>query len=180
MDVELYTFGHGRLAAGDITELLAGAGITSVVDIRSAPGSRHNPDVARSELQRWLPEHGVAYRWDKRLGGFRKTPADSPDVAWRGDAFRAYAAHTRDPRFLAAMDELTDTLALARTAVMCSEAVWWRCHRRVVADFAELARAVPVRHLMHDGRLQRHPTSEGARLREDGLVVYDGFDAGNS
>ncbi len=170
----LLTFGHGTVGVDEIVALLQGAGVTTLVDVRSAPGSRRNPQVARGELERWLPEHGIGYRWDKRLGGFRRVPPDSPDTAWRNDAFRAYAAHTRDARFLAAMDELLPAARESRTAVMCSESVWWRCHRRLIADFATLARDTPVRHLMHDGRLMEHRLSPGVRLRDDGLLVYDG------
>jgi uncharacterized protein (DUF488 family) len=80
----------------------------------------------------------------------------------------------RRPEFLAAIDDVLAQAAAQRLAVMCSESVWWRCHRRLIADFAEVARGVPVRHLMHDGRLVAHRGSPGVRLREDGLLVYDG------
>jgi uncharacterized protein (DUF488 family) len=169
----LVTFGHGTAAAGRIAELLRGAGVAAVTDIRTAPGSRRNPHVARAELERWLPEHGIGYRWEKRLGGFRTAAPDSPDTAWREPAFRGYAGHMREPGFLAAIDEVLDQAASEVTAVMCSESVWWRCHRRLVADFVSAARQVPVRHLMHDGRLLPHQPSEGLRLRDDGLLVYD-------
>ncbi|MEU3344889.1 DUF488 domain-containing protein [Streptomyces sp. NPDC006700] len=170
----LVTFGHGTADRERLTELIRGAGIAVVVDIRTAPGSRHNPDAGRERLRQWLPEAGVAYRWEPRLGGFRKVPADSPDTVWRNDAFRGYAAHTRTDEFLDAITQLLDEAAGRRTAVMCAEAVWWRCHRRIVADFVELARERPVLHLMPDGRLVPHRLSEGVRLREDGLLVYDG------
>lgn len=173
-DQQLVTFGHGTADIETITSLLRGAGVVSLVDVRIAPGSRRNPAAARTELERSLPERGIAYRWDKRLGGFRKVPPDSPDVVWRNDAFRGYAAHMRTDTFRAAADELLAESAEHPTAVMCSESVWWRCHRRLIADFAVLARDVPACHLMHDGRLEEHRASEGARLREDGLLVYDG------
>jgi uncharacterized protein (DUF488 family) len=80
----------------------------------------------------------------------------------------------RRPEFLAAIDDVLVQAAAQRLAVMCSESVWWRCHRRLIADFAEIARGVPVRHLMHDGRLAAHRLSPGVRLRADGLLVYDG------
>ena len=168
------TFGHGTAAIEEIISLLRGAGVVSLVDVRPAPGSRRNPAVARTELERSLPESGIGYRWEKRLGGFRKVPAGSPDVVWRNDAFRGYAAHMRTDPFLVAVDEVLVEAAERPTAVMCSESVWWRCHRRMIADFALFARGVPVSHLMHDGRLEKHRVSEGARLRDDGLLVYDG------
>jgi uncharacterized protein (DUF488 family) len=169
----LITFGHGTASAERIAALLLSAGVSTVVDVRTAPGSRRNPHVARAELERWLPGYGISYRWEKRLGGFRRPAPDSPDVAWREQAFRGYAGHMRQPDFLAAIDDVLARAATQHLALMCSESVWWRCHRRLIADFAEVARDVPVRHLMHDGRLAQHHLSPGARLRADGLLVYD-------
>jgi uncharacterized protein (DUF488 family) len=168
----LLTFGHGTATAGQMTDLLHGAGVTVLVDVRIAPGSRRHPHVARAELERWLPEAGISYRWDKRLGGFRKPGPDSPDVAWREEMFRGYAAHMRTADFSAAVDEVLT--AADPTAVMCAESLWWRCHRRMIADFVSAARDVPVRHLLHDGRLEEHRLSPGLRRRDDGLLVYDG------
>jgi uncharacterized protein (DUF488 family) len=169
----LLTFGHGTAGRDRLTSLLQGAGVTAVVDVRTAPGSRRNPDARREALAQWLPAAGLGYRWDQRLGGFRKPAPDSPDVFWENASFRGYAGHTREPDFLAAMDELLAQAADDRTAVMCAEAVWWRCHRRLIADFAVLARHATVQHLTHDGRLTDHSPTPGARLREDGLLVYD-------
>ncbi|GGW47015.1 DUF488 domain-containing protein [Streptomyces griseoloalbus] len=170
---ELSTFGHGTAGRDALTALLHDARIAAVVDVRIAPGSRRDPDMTRRRLATWLPEEGISYRWERDLGGFRKPPPDSPDIIWRNTSFRGYAAHTRTPEFLAAMDVLLERAAREPTAVMCGEAVWWRCHRRLIADFAVLARGVPVRHLMHDGRHTRHSPTPGARLRDDGLIVYD-------
>jgi uncharacterized protein (DUF488 family) len=169
----LLTFGHGTATAERMTELLRGAGVAVLVDVRTAPGSRRHPHVARAELERWLPEAGIAYRWDKRLGGFRKAAPDSPDTVWREDMFRGYAAHMRTDGFQAAMDEVLAQSGTDRTAVMCAESLWWRCHRRLLADFAAAARGVPVRHLLHDGRTEEHRLSPGLRRRDDGLLVYD-------
>jgi len=169
----LLTFGHGTATAERMTELLHGAGVAALVDVRTAPGSRRHPHVARAELERWLPEAGISYRWDKRLGGFRKAAPDSPDTAWREDMFRGYAAHMRTGDFRAAMDELLTQAGTDRTAVMCAESLWWRCHRRLLADFAVAARGEPVRHLLHDGRIEEHRLSPGLRRRDDGLLVYD-------
>jgi uncharacterized protein (DUF488 family) len=169
----LVTFGHGTASAEQMTELLRGAGVVALVDVRTAPGSRRHPQVARAELERWLPEAGISYRWEKRLGGFRKPGSESADVAWREEMFRGYAEHMRSGEFLAAADELLAQAELDSTAVMCAESLWWRCHRRLLADFVSAARGVPVRHLLHDGRLEEHRLSPGLRLREDGLLVYD-------
>lgn len=170
---ELITFGHGTADRTALAELLRGAGVAAVVDVRTAPGSRRDPDLSRQRLARWMPEEHIAYRWEGRLGGWRKPPSDSPDTVWRNESFRGYAAHTRTPEFVAAMDVLMRQAAGGRTAVMCGEAVWWRCHRRLIADFAVLSRGALVLHLMHDGRLMPHSPTPGARLRGDGLLVYD-------
>ncbi len=87
--------------------------------------------------------------------------------------FRGYAAHMRTDGFLAAADELLGQARTDATAVMCAESLWWRCHRRLLADFVTVARGVPVRHLLHDGRLEEHRLSPGLRRRDDSLLVYD-------
>lgn len=168
----LVTVGHGTHPAERFLDLLRSAGIQSLVDVRIGPGSRRNPQFARGELGRWLPAGGVEYRWDKRLGGFRRLPADSPDTALRNDSFRAYAAHMRSAQFIEAIGELLDQAAGRRTAIMCSESVWWRCHRRMIADHVQLLHGLPVRHLMPDGRLSEHPPTGGVRVAGDTLI-YD-------
>jgi uncharacterized protein (DUF488 family) len=173
----LLTFGHGAASAEQMISLLQGAGISVLVDVRTAPGSRRHPHVARAELQRWLPEAGISYRWDKRLGGLRTPEPDSPDVAFGVDGLRGYAGHMRTPAFLTAVDQVLALADTRDTAVMCAESLWWRCHRRMLADFVSAARGVPVRHLMHDGRLEEHRLSAGLRLRDDGLLFYDGGQA---
>jgi uncharacterized protein (DUF488 family) len=173
----LLTYGHGTETAQRTAEVLAGARVVSLVDVRTAPGSRRNPQFARTAMQEWLPEAGIAYRWDKRLGGFRKPGPDNPDTAWREDMFRGYAEHMRSADFLDAIGAVLAEAENRQVAVMCSESVWWRCHRRLLADFVSLARGVEVRHLMHDGRVDAHRPSPGGRLRADGLLVYDGGQA---
>jgi uncharacterized protein (DUF488 family) len=170
----LLTLGHGRLDRDGLSSLLRRAEVELLVDVRRFPGSRANPAVATDALPVWLPETGIDYRWEERLGGRRPVPdPDDQDPWWQVAAFRGYAAHTRTDEFRAAMAELLSETETRRTAVMCSESVWWRCHRRIIADVAVLAHDVEVRHLMHDGRLTGHPPSEGARLGADGLVVWD-------
>ncbi|HET7305982.1 MAG TPA: DUF488 domain-containing protein [Segeticoccus sp.] len=174
----LLTVGHGRLGRQELAELLRGAGVRLLVDVRRYPGSRGNPQVARAELQEWLPAEGVDYRWEERLGGRRRLTAEershSPDGWWRVEQFRAYAGWTRSVEFRTALLEVLDEAGRQRTAVMCSESVWWRCHRRLVADVATLAHGAEVRHLMHGGALPEHPVAEGARLTADGTVIWDG------
>ena len=96
-DEMLLTFGHGTASAEQMTGLLRGAGVAGLIDIRTAPGSRRHPHVARAELQRWLPEAGISYRWDKRLGGFRRPAPDSPDVALHGAAAEVPSQAQRKP-----------------------------------------------------------------------------------
>jgi uncharacterized protein (DUF488 family) len=172
----LLTVGHGTLDRAGLGTLLQEAGTDLLVDVRRFPGSRHNPDVATDALAAWLPELGIAYRWEERLGGRRRRDtADDPDADgwWRVEAFRAYAAHTRTPDFLAALDELAEEVAAHdTTVVMCSESVWWRCHRRLVADAALLLRGLDVAHLAHSGTTTRHEPSGGAQV-VDALLRYD-------
>lgn len=174
----MLTVGHGTLDRDGLGDLLTRAGVQHVVDVRRFPGSRHNPDSRREALQDWLPACGIGYRWEERLGGRRRLTAEedahSPDPWWRVDQFRAYAAGTRTQAFVEAMEQLIVEAEERCTVIMCSEAVWWRCHRRIVADVATLRYAVPTRHVMHTGRLTDHPVSEGARLTSDGEVVWDG------
>jgi uncharacterized protein (DUF488 family) len=169
----LLTYGHGTESSERTVATLKAAAVSSLVDIRTAPGSRRHPQFARTALEEWLPAAGIAYRWEKRLGGFRRPSSGNPDVVWREDMFRGYAEHMRSPGFLAAIDAVLAEADTRQVAVMCSESLWWRCHRRLVADFATVARGVAVRHLMHDGRLEPHRPTPGVRLRDDGLLVYD-------
>jgi uncharacterized protein (DUF488 family) len=169
----LLTYGHGTESAERTVATLAGACVVSLVDIRTAPGSRRNPQFARVAMEEWLPGAGIAYRWEKRMGGFRRPSAGNPDVAWREDMFRGYAEHMRSADFREAIDAVLAEAESRQVVVMCSESLWWRCHRRLVADFAAAARGTDVRHLMHDGRTEPHRLSPGLRLRADGLLVYD-------
>jgi uncharacterized protein (DUF488 family) len=173
----LLTYGHGTETAERTAAILRAAGVSSLVDTRTAPGSRRNPQFARAAMEEWLPGAGIAYRWEKRLGGFRRPGQDNPDVAWREDMFRGYAEHMRTADFRTAIDGVLAEADAGLVTVMCSESLWWRCHRRLVADFVSVARGVEVRHLMHDGRLEPHRPSPGLRLRDDGLLVYDGGQA---
>jgi uncharacterized protein (DUF488 family) len=169
--VALSTIGHGLLNAGRLVELLCAAGVGELVDVRSAPRSSRNRDVQREAMARWLPEQGIGYRWERRLGGRRPDIPGAPDTATPHRFLAGYAVHMRSPAFRDAIDEL---LGCGPAAVLCSEADWRRCHRRMLADFIVLARGVPVVHLLPDGRTEAHIPSAGAWLRDDGLLVYDG------
>lgn len=176
----MLTFGHGRLDRQELGRLLTEAEVQRVVDVRRFPGSRANPAAARGEIPDLLADLGIEYRWDARLGGRRAlTKAEdeaSPDTWWRVAAFRAYAGWTRSPEFRSALPELLAQDDTGVTAVMCSEAVWWRCHRRLIADVVLGEAQRPVWHLMHDGRLMPHELSAGASFRPDGELVWDGTD----
>ena len=163
----LLTVGHGTASVEELSARLTGAGVQLLVDVRRFPGSRRHPHLSREALEQWLP---VSYRWEERLGGRRPLPPDSPDVAMRNTSFRGYASWMRTPAFDAALREVL--AQPRRTAVMCSESVWWRCHRRMVADAAVLLHGVEVQHLMPDGRMTPHPPTDGVRVH-GGVLVYD-------
>ena len=169
------TVGHGTLAAGDFVDLMRNAGLEVVIDVRRFPGSRRSPHFGTKEMKRWLSARDIDYHWLDSLGGRRQPTSDSPNVGLRNPQFRAYADHMASPEFADGVAQL-ETLARARpAAIMCAEAVWWRCHRRLLADHLTLVSAERVEHLFHDGRLVRHPMTPPAR-RAGGHVVYDRVD----
>ena len=127
----------------------------------------------REAMEEWLPAAGVGYRWEERLGGRRRSVPGSPNVALRNSAFRAYADYMATEPFRAAFDELLAQSAARSTAILCSESLWWRCHRRLVADAATLLAGTQVEHLLHNGRLTAHAPTDGVRLDGERLV-YDG------
>lgn len=168
----LLTVGHGTATADELLALLRDAGIAAIVDVRRFPGSRRHPHVARSELEQWLPAGGVAYRWEERLGGRRSGAADSPHQGLRNASFRAYADHMGTGVFTEALDEVLAEADARTTAVLCSESLWWRCHRRLIADAVTLLHDRPVRHLLHDGRCVDHQPTDVARVA-DGALRYE-------
>ncbi len=165
----LLTVGHGTLDEAGFSDLLTAAGVELLVDVRTYPGSRRHPHFSSDAMPGWLP---VEYRWERRLGGRRRPVAGTPHVALRNEAFRGYADHMETEPFRTALAEVLEASASARTAVMCSESLWWRCHRRLLSDSAVLLHGVEVEHLFHDGRLGPHAVTDGARVGE-GVVVYD-------
>jgi len=168
----LLTVGHGTTSADEFAGLMTGAGVELVVDVRSAPGSRRHPQFGRAELEAWLPGRGVGYRWEQDLGGFRRTGANSPNVALRHPSFRGYADYMATDRFREALMGVLGDASRQVVTVMCAETLWWRCHRRLIADAATLVFGVEVSHLAHDGRLSAHRLTEGVRADSHG-VVYD-------
>ena len=168
----LHTVGHGALSADDLAGLLRDAGIELVVDIRAHPGSRRHPQFGRAELERWLPETGIRYRWEPGLGGRRRGATGSRNTSLQVPAFRAYADYMETQEFTGALDGVLAEAEDRATTVMCAESLWWQCHRRLVADAAVLLRGQRVIHVLPDRRLNEHTPMEEARV-VDGILVYD-------
>jgi uncharacterized protein (DUF488 family) len=165
----LYTVGHGTASREGFVATLRAAGVVSLVDVRIGPGSRKFPHFSQDLMAQWLPEAGINYRWEQRLGGFRKLPPESPDTALRNDSFRAYASYMRSEDFRAAAAVLVAEAHDVITAIMCSETLWWRCHRRLIADHCVLLAGMPVEHLGLASRPAAHVPTAAARVLEDSL-----------
>lgn len=172
----LFTVGHGTLEQEALEALLSGAGVERVVDVRRFPSSRRHPHVNRGELGRWLPEIGIDYRWEEALGGRRSGAADSPHTAISNRGFRAYADHMGTDEFTAALEAALVEAGSQTVAVLCAEAVWWRCHRQFIADAATALHEVGVVHLHHDGRTEPHRVTAAARIAGRRLVYDDAHD----
>jgi uncharacterized protein (DUF488 family) len=164
----VFTVGHSTHELGRFVSLLERHGVERLVDVRKFPGSRRMPHFSADALSRSLPEREIAYEHLGALGGFRKPAPDSPNGGWEVRAFQGYADHMETPEFQAALERLMGWARERRTAIMCAEAQWHRCHRRLVSD-ALLVRGFEVCHIRSDGRLQRHELTpfavvEGERL----------------
>lgn len=168
------TLGHGTATLEELARIIREASIESLVDVRTVPKSRRHPQFWREEMERWVPDcSGSTYRWEPELGGFRTSHRNSPNVALRHPSFRAYADYMETDAFMLALAELLEQAASSQLAIMCSETLWWRCHRRLIADAALLLHGVPVQHLMHDGKLRPHVPTAGVRTTADGTLRYD-------
>lgn len=170
MSLQISTVGHSTRTLAEFIELLQAHGIRQLIDIRTVPRSRHNPQFNREELPASLERAGIAYRHMPGLGGLRRPRADSGNMGWRSASFRGYADYMQMPQFDENLRELISLAEKAPTAIMCAEAVHWRCHRSLVAD-ALLARDVAVEHIQSGARSQRHALTPFAKL-EGTRVTY--------
>lgn len=165
----IYTVGHSTRAIEEFLTLLGTHGIRQLADVRTVPRSRRHPQFEKEALAAALASEGIAYRHVAALGGLRKPRADSTNTGWQHPGFRGYADYMQTSGFRGGLDELLAFSAAAPTAVMCAESVWWRCHRRLVAD-ALLVRGVPVRHILSAAEPKPHELSDFART--DGERVH--------
>lgn len=165
-----YAIGHGTRPLEELVAMLREQEVEVLADIRTVPGSRHNPQYGGAALARELPGAGICYLHLKGLGGLRKPRPDSPNAGWRNESFRGYADYMLTPDFEAALAELTALLRVRPTAIMCAETVYWRCHRSLVAD-ALLVRGIPTLHLMAPGKAIPHTLTRFARP-EGTRVLY--------
>jgi uncharacterized protein (DUF488 family) len=171
--VQLFTFGHGTAGQSSLAAFIARSEIERVVDVRTVPKSARHPWVATERLASWVPEEsGARYELQRDLGGFRKALPDSLNTALRNSSFRGYADYMETEPFRAALAELLAKSQCERTAVMCSETLWWRCHRRLIADAATLLHGFTVSHLTVNGKAQIHIPTAGVRVAGDRLQ-YD-------
>jgi uncharacterized protein (DUF488 family) len=169
----VYTIGHSTRSLDELIAILDEAGVTRVVDVRAFPMSRRHPQFNKDALAVALPARGVDYRHMPALGGRRATKrgAASRNDLWRVEAFRNYADYAETPAFAAAIEAL-DALARDRpTAFMCAEALWWQCHRRLIADYL-LSRRWTVVHLMAPGQRQDGVLTPGSVPQPDGTIWY--------
>jgi uncharacterized protein (DUF488 family) len=178
----VYTIGHSTRTLDDFVALLHAHGVTQLADVRSIPRSRRHPHFAGEALLEALPAAGVTYRHFRELGGMRKLRVDSSNTAWHHPGFRGYADYMETPAFASALEDLMlwvepgdpERVALhTATAIMCAEAVWWRCHRQLISD-ALVARGVEVRHIVSTAAPKAHTLTNFARVT-DRRVTYPGL-----
>jgi uncharacterized protein (DUF488 family) len=167
----VYTIGHSTREFSEFLELLESQEIRHVVDVRRYPASRRYPQYARATLEQALGVAGVTYTHEVDLGGRRQPRPDSPHTGWRSLSFRGYADYMDTDAFEAALGRLIAHAQQSRAAVMCAEAVPWRCHRQLIAD-ALVARGHEVGHILSPDRVDAHRLTPFARVISDGRVRY--------
>src|ERR1041385_128552 len=168
----VWTIGHSTRSIDEFIAILKSFSIETLVDVRSFPASRRYPHFNREALAASLREAGVAYVHLKELGGRRRARRDSLNMAWRNESFRGYADYMETDAFGDGMDRLLDIARRQRTAIMCSEAVWWRCHRSLISDYLK-AKGVDVIHILAAGKSAAHPYTSAARIL-NGELSYRG------
>jgi uncharacterized protein (DUF488 family) len=156
------TVGHSTRSVDDFIELLRAHSISVVADVRQFPGSRRYPQFNKEALAKSLAGHGIKYVHLPELGGRRKAKKDSVNTAWRHEAFRGYADYMDTPAFADGIRRLIE-MAKDRTAIMCAEAVWWRCHRSLIADYLK-AKGIEVLHIIDQKKVEPHPFTSAARI----------------
>lgn len=170
MATTVWTIGHSTRSLDEFLALLKCYGIETVVDVRSIPGSRKYPHFGQEALSAALSAHGIGYEWWKDLGGRRRPRPDSQNTVWRNESFRGYADYMQTPAFENAIGELMERAEQTRIALMCAEAVWWRCHRSMIADML-CVRGVRVLHIMDEHHETVHPMTGPSRV-VDGRLTY--------
>jgi uncharacterized protein (DUF488 family) len=173
--MRIWTIGHGARPVAELVAVLREAGIRSLVDVRTVPGSRRHPQFGKAPLRDSLAAGGIAYEHLPGLGGRREPRADSPHIALRVDAFRGYADHMASEEFQQGLARLVEGAMKTPTAFMCAETTWAECHRRMLADLLTV-RGWDVTHLSGPGRSEPHRLWDTARVVDGGLI----YDAGAS
>lgn len=168
---EIWTIGHSTHTLDEFLEMLKSFEIEVLVDVRHYPGSRKFPQFNKDNLQVQIPAQGIDYKHIAELGGRRKVLPDSKNIAWRHPAFRGYADYMEGEEFKAGVEELISIALEKRTAFMCSEAVWWRCHRSMISDYLKV-RGWKVMHIMAAGKSDEHPYTSAAVIL-NGELHYD-------
>ncbi len=166
----LFTVGHSTYTLEEFVAMLQSFSIEQLVDIRRFPGSRKFPQFNKDNLEISLPEKDIQYAHFEALGGRRKTESDSKNTSWRNDSFRGYADYMETAEFKGEAKKLSDLAVKTRVAIMCSEAVWWRCHRSMISDYFK-AEGWKVIHIMGEEKEQEHPYTKPAKVVE-GKLTY--------
>lgn len=168
----IYTIGHSTRTAEEFIAILKSFGIKTVADIRSYPGSRRFPQFNKENLKFLLKTNGIEYIHMQDLGGRRKVKKDSHNNRWKNDSFRGYADYMESEEFTNAAGELEKIAMQQPVAYMCSEAVWWRCHRSMVSDWLK-AKGWKVMHIMSADKAQEHPYTQAARVSGNKVYYFD-------
>jgi uncharacterized protein (DUF488 family) len=159
----VWTIGHSSRPLAAFLDLLAHYRLKTLADVRRFPESRRQPSYAQESLRSALARRGIEYAWLPALGGRRRPRADSPNTAWRNESFRGYADHMASAEFADGMDELLVLAARSRAVMMCAEAVWWRCHRALIADVLSMG-GIEVLHILDERQCASHPLTSAARI----------------